>query len=223
MSPDEAAKYESAILYGYQEMDTLVGRFFDLAGRDATLVFCTAISQQPYLAYEEKGGRQVYRPSNFEALVRFAGVAGNFKVAPVMAHQFHVYLETDEAADAAERQLKALTVEGRQALAVVRTGLQIFSGCHVYDNLSDSTQLTSAETGASVNSSICSTRSTAQSGMHHPAGCSGFAGRTASTATFGKVPLSAVAPTLLDLLGIEPRRPWTGQCCGRRRACAHHA
>ena len=67
----------------------------DLAGKDATLVFCTAISQQPYLAYEEKGGRQVYRPSNFEALVRFAGVPEPFKVAPVMAHQFHVYLKTE--------------------------------------------------------------------------------------------------------------------------------
>jgi hypothetical protein len=51
MSREEAAKYESAILYGYQEMDGLVGKFIDLAGNDTTLVFCTAISQQPYLAY----------------------------------------------------------------------------------------------------------------------------------------------------------------------------
>ena len=63
MSAEEAAKYESAILFGYQEMDRLVGKFIDLAGTDATLVFCTAISQQPYLAYEDKGGRQVYRGS----------------------------------------------------------------------------------------------------------------------------------------------------------------
>ena len=111
MSREEAAKYESAILFGYQEMDRLVGKFIELAGKDTTLVFCTAISQQPYLAYEEKGGRQVYRPSNFEAFVRFAGVSEPFKVAPVMAHQFHVYLESEQAAQRAETQLKALTVE----------------------------------------------------------------------------------------------------------------
>ena len=126
MSSEEAAKYESAILFGYQEMDRLVGKFIDLAGTDATLVFCTAISQQPYLAYEEKGGRQVYSPSKFEALVRFAGVSEPFRVAPVMAHQFHVYLESEQVAQRAESQLKALTVNGRQALAVVRAGTADF-------------------------------------------------------------------------------------------------
>ena len=217
MSPEEAATYESAILFGYQQMDRLVGKFFDLVGRDATLVFCTAISQQPYLAYEEKGGRQVYRPSNFEALVRFAGVSGNFKVAPVMAHQFHVYLETEEAAVAAEKQLKALTVNGLQAMAVVRTGMQVFSGCHVYDNLSETAQLTSSETGKSTRFfDLFYKIEGLKSGMHHPDGM--FWIRRADRAHTDhaeKVPLSAVAPTLLDLLGIQP--PSTMQASALKR------
>ena len=92
-------------------MDRLVGKFIDLAGKDATLVFCTAISQQPYLAYEEKGGRQVYRPSKFEALVRFAGVPEPFKVAPVMAHQFHVYLENERLRQRAEDSIEGADAE----------------------------------------------------------------------------------------------------------------
>jgi hypothetical protein len=185
-------------------MDKLVGKFIDLAGRDATLVFCTAISQQPYLAYEEKGGRQVYRPSNFDALVRFAGVSGPFKVAPVMAHQFHVYFEIEEAAQRAEIQLKALTLNGRQAMAVVRTGTQIFSGCHIYDKLPANAQLISSETGTSINFfDLFYKIEGLKSGMHHPDGMLWIRRPDrAHSQHADKVPLSAVAPTLLDLLGI---------------------
>lgn len=205
MSPEEAAKYESAILFGYQEMDRLVGKFIDLAGKDATLVFCTAISQQPYLAYEDKGGRQVYRPSKFEALVRFAGVPEPFKVAPVMAHQFHVYFESEEAAQRAEIQLKGLTLNGRQAMAVIRTGSQIFSGCHIYDNLPADAQLISSDTGKSINFfDLFYKIEGLKSGMHHPDGML-WIRRPDRVHSYHaeKVPLSAVAPTLLDLLGIE--------------------
>ena len=38
-------------------MDALVGRFYDLCGNDATLVLCTALSQQPCLKYEEQRGQ----------------------------------------------------------------------------------------------------------------------------------------------------------------------
>jgi hypothetical protein len=204
MSRDEAAKYESAILFGYQEMDRLVAKFMDLADRDTTLVFCTAISQQPYLAFEDKGGRQVYRPSNFDALVRFAGIPAPFKVAPVMAHQFHVYLETDEAASQAERHLKALTVNGKQAMAVVRSGVQIFCGCHVYDTLPATTQLVSTESGQTMKFfDIFYRIEGLKSGMHHPDGMLWIRGATRRHSQHAdKVPLSAVAPTLLDLMGI---------------------
>jgi hypothetical protein len=204
MSPDEAAKYESAILFGYQQMDGLVGKFMNLAGKDDTLVFCTAISQQPYLAYEEKGGRQVYRPSNFDALVAFAGVAGPFTVAPVMAHQFHLYLETEAAAQRAEEQLKALTVNGRQAMAVIRTGLQIFSGCHVYDNLSNTQMLLGEGGRAGKFFDFFYKIEGLKSGMHHPDGMLWIRKPARNHSHHGeKVPLAAVAPTLLDLLGIE--------------------
>ena len=204
MSREEAAKYESAILYGYREMDGLVGKFMELADKDTTLVFCTAISQQPYLAYEEKGGRQVYRPSNFEALVRFAGVSVPFRIAPVMAHQFHVYLETEADAQRVEEQMKALTINGRQAMAVIRTGLQIFSGCHIYDSLPNA-QLLLGEGGKSAKFfDFFYKIEGLKSGMHHPDGMLWIREPDRRHSHHEeKVPLAAVAPTLLDLLGIE--------------------
>src|SRR6266540_4177128 len=56
-SPAEQAEYESAILFGYQQMDKLLGEFIALAGRSTTLILCTALSQQPCLTYEDQGGK----------------------------------------------------------------------------------------------------------------------------------------------------------------------
>jgi hypothetical protein len=51
----EQAEYGNAILYGYQEMDDILGRFLQLADERTTLVLCTALSQQPCLIHEDKG------------------------------------------------------------------------------------------------------------------------------------------------------------------------
>src|SRR5205807_237982 len=57
----ERAKYRDAIRFGYRNMDELLGRFLRLAGPETTLVFCTALSQQPYLKQEAAGGKHFYR------------------------------------------------------------------------------------------------------------------------------------------------------------------
>jgi len=121
-----------------------------------------------------------------------------------MAHQFHVYLETEAAAQRAEEQLKALTVNGRQAMAVIRTGLQIFSGCHVYDTL-PTTQMLLGEGGKSGKFfDFFYKIEGLKSGMHHPDGMLWIRQPARKHSHHEeKVPLAAVAPTLLDLLGIE--------------------
>ncbi len=60
-SDEENRAYGGAILYGYQQMDVLMGKFMKMAGRDKTLIFCTGLSQQPYLKAEASGGRHYYR------------------------------------------------------------------------------------------------------------------------------------------------------------------
>src|SRR5262249_49450182 len=97
-SPGEQARYQDAILYGYQEMDKLVGRFMELAGDDTTLVFATAFSQQPFLNYEDKGGKTPYRPIDFDRFLRDVGIHAPAKASPVMTHQFHLDFATEEAA-----------------------------------------------------------------------------------------------------------------------------
>lgn len=60
-SQKEIDQYGNAILYGYERMDELICRFLKIAGEDATLIFCTGLSQQPYLKRESTGGRHYYR------------------------------------------------------------------------------------------------------------------------------------------------------------------
>jgi hypothetical protein len=208
MSPEDAAKYESAILFGYKEMDGLVGRLMDLVDRETTMVFCTALSQQPYLKFEESGGRHFYRPTSFEALVQFAGIASGFQVAPVMAHQFHLYLETEAAAKEAEVKMRALAVNGRQAMAVERSGTQVFCGCHISENLPEETSLEATNGTSAKFFGLFYKVEGMKSGMHHPDGMLWIRepGRRPSHHA-EKMPLAAVAPTLLDLLGIpKPAR-----------------
>src|SRR6185369_3964172 len=90
---DEQRAHADAVLFGYRQMDRLVAETLAMAGNDATVVLCTALSQQPCLTYEESGGKVIYRPRDFERLLAFAGVTAPHRVAPVMAEEFHVYLE----------------------------------------------------------------------------------------------------------------------------------
>ena len=134
-TPEEQAEYRDAVLYGYQENDRLLGRFLALAGDDATLVFCTALSQQPCLAYEDMGAKRFYRPYKFEDLVAFAGVTTSYTCSPVMSEEFHLYFEDEASASDAEQRLRGLRVADETALYVDRTGTEIYSGCQIFHEL----------------------------------------------------------------------------------------
>ena len=86
-SKQEVDQYGNAILYGYQKMDELIGRFLKLAGQDATLIFCTGLSQQPYLKAESTGGRHYYRIIGPNVFHERLGIESEFEYNPVMSDQ----------------------------------------------------------------------------------------------------------------------------------------
>ena len=83
--PGEQEVFEDAILFGYEEMDAIVGKLLRLAGSDTTIMFTTALSQQPCLTYEEQGGKTIYRPCDFDGLLEALGIADPATAEPVMA------------------------------------------------------------------------------------------------------------------------------------------
>ncbi len=202
-SASEQARFENAILFGYEEMDKLLGRFLDLAGDDTTLVFSTALSQQPCLTYEEQGGKTFYRPREFEEFFRFAGVSGPHSCAPVMSERFHVLFQHESDARDAEARLRSLLVNGEPAMFVQRDGVTINSGCKVSRQLPPDATLSSTNAGTSARFfDLFYQAEATKSGMHHPDGVLWIRMPDRKPLVHPeKVPLRAIAPTILEMFG----------------------
>jgi hypothetical protein len=203
---EEQTEYGDAVMFGYEEMDKLVGKFLDLAGDDATLIFSTALSQQPCLIYEESGGKRFYRPREFDKVTAFAGIQDPHKCSPVMSEQFHVFMESEDAATAAEPKLRGLKVNGRNVVGVDREGpTSIFAGITLYDEIADDAILVNAEGKQVKFYDLFYRADTIKSGMHHPDGALWIrTPRRDHRINQERVTLRAVAPTMLQILGIEP-------------------
>lgn len=205
-SDEEQFQYQHAIEFGYRSMDALIGEFLELAGKDTTLVFLTALSQQPYLLYEEQGGKVAYRPKDFEKLICWAGIEGEFAVAPVMTHYFHATFEDESAASDAAVKLRALKANGTLVLNVEQKGSDLFCGCRIYNALDSSVRLESSVTKASTGFFDQFYRIEGlKSGMHHPDGILWVRTPDRSHRVHtDKVPLERVAPMILDMFSLAP-------------------
>jgi hypothetical protein len=200
----EQAQYESAIRFGYEEMDRLIGRFYELSSPNTTLVFCTALSQQPFLKYEADGGKIYYRPRDCDSFVRLAGVTKHVEVIPVMSQNFHVRFKTDEDAAEGVRLLSRLSVGDRPLLIVHQHGNSIHAGCGIYASLPKDATIVRDEASPPVPFFEHFYRIEGmKSGMHHPDGLL-WVRRPATRhrVVEEKLPLTAVAPLILDMFGI---------------------
>ena len=204
---DEQRAHEGAVLFGYREMDRLVGESLEMADDDTTLVLCTALSQQPCLTYEESGGKVIYRPRDFDRLLSFAGVTAPHRVAPVMAEEFHVFLDSDAAAVETERQLAAMRVGDRPALVVRRDGTGLFCGCKIHGAVGNDATV-SGHQGSEPFFGLFYQVEGVKSGMHHPEGLLWIRTPERIHAVHREIlPLTEVFETLLGLLGVPAPRP----------------
>jgi hypothetical protein len=197
-------EYESSILEGYRAMDQLLGRMLTLVGEDAIVILATALSQQPCLRFEEAGGKRSYRPKDFVQLLRFAEITCPCRVEPVMSEQF--WLRFDNASDAtsAERKLAALKVGQERAIYTERNDSAVFASCSIHHSLADDAtlQIENSDRSAPFFDLFYAPEG-GKSGMHHPEGILWIRhpARTHKVHQ-DRVPLLALAPTILDVLGI---------------------
>jgi hypothetical protein len=204
---DEQRALADAVLFGYRQMDRLVEETLAMADRSTTVVLCTALSQQPCLGYEESGGKVIYRPRDFERLLAFAGVTARYRVAPVMAEEFHVYLDSEAAAVDAERRLAAMRVGERPALVVRRDGAGLFCGCKIHATI-PADAVVSAAGGSAPFFSLFYQVEGVKSGMHHPEGLLWIRTPERLHAVHREpLPLPQVFPMLLGLLGLSVPHP----------------
>jgi hypothetical protein len=204
--PTDHPSLAEAIPYGYRQMDALLARFLrDYA--DAVLVLCTALSQQPWV----NTTKCTFRPRRFEALLQFAGAEPG-AVKPVMAEQFHVECASPQAAEQTAARLRDLTLDGAEPLLFVkREGSGVFAGCRATDpavlrraiiRRKDGDRRPFAELFYMIH--------TMRSGRHHPDGVLWW--RTGRHRVLSeKVPLTAIAPTVLAHFGVPVPAPLRGQ------------
>jgi hypothetical protein len=206
-------EYESSILEGYLAMDQLLGRMLDLVGKEAIVILSTALSQQPCLRYEEAGGKRAYRPKDFLPLISFAGITGRCRPEPVMSEQFWLRLDSVSDAADAERKLWALRVGQERALAAKRDGCGVFTSCSIRHALPDDAMLRVENSDRSIPFfDIFYALEGGKSGMHHPDGMLWIRHPARKHKIHQEpVPLLAVAPTILDLLGIDQAEYMRGE------------
>jgi Type I phosphodiesterase / nucleotide pyrophosphatase len=206
---EEQLEFERAILYGYKQMDKIVRDALSMADEKTTLVLSSALGQQPCLLFEDTGGKVIYRPRDFAQVLEFAGITEPYRVAPVMAEQFHVHFDCTADASVAAERLRSVLVEGHPALLAEQDGASVFSGCRIWHRLSKEAQLQSPTCNRSVPFfELFYVTEGMKSGMHHPDGIlwirrTGVEPRVHAE----KVPLLDVAPTILSLFAI-PKPMW---------------
>jgi len=200
----EQKEYSSAILDGYIHMDKLIARIMEMAGDKATIYFATAISQQPYLKFEDQGGKHIYRPMDIPAFVRWAGVKDLKQCNPVMAEQFWLEFSTHEQVEAAAKVLDAITINGEKAFTVSIEDTALFTGCTIRSKIAKDAVMESPANGASIAFyDLLYAIEGMKSGMHHPDGLLWIRDARISKSSNPRVALESVAPTILEMLGVR--------------------
>jgi len=202
----EQKEYSSAILEGYVHMDKLVERMLKLVGDNATIIFLTAISQQPFLNYEEKGGKRLYRPTDIAAFARWAGVQNLVACNPVMAEQFWLQFNTHAEAEAAARLLGTVNVDGELCFGAEGGHVEdnaLITGFNIRHQIEPGAVLASPTVNATADFfSIFYAIEGMKSGMHHPDGLLWIRDPRIPKSSNPRVAVESIAPTILDLLDV---------------------
>lgn len=182
---------------GYIANDALVGRA--LADYpDATIVFATALSQQPW----KETAKCVYRPHDFGAFLRFAGFGPEVRVEPVMAEEFR--LVGGDVRAIVER-LATLSIDGAPLMKshILSDGVQ--TGCLVFDGAPSMLGRSVRAEGGAVAAfgDLFYRLSSMRSGRHHRDGALWIRDGAPHRVHADRVPLERIAPTILDRFGIE--------------------
>jgi Type I phosphodiesterase / nucleotide pyrophosphatase len=205
-SDDDLRKYSQAVFFGYQEMDKLLGDFFEIERETgATLVFASALSQQPFLKYDSTGGQNFYRPRKVEDFLKQLGLSYK-NIDPVMTHQYLLHFQTAEEKNKAKLLLSAVTVDGVDAFHIEPThdDTSLYFGCQlraivdpkakVMRNAADTRPFGFYDSFYRIDE--------IKSGRHHPDGCF-WIKKGQHTVHQDKASILDVCPTILGLVGLR--------------------
>ncbi len=202
----EQSTYKDAILYGYQQMDKIVGRMLKLAPQ-ATIMLISGLGQQAYNDKDREGGVRYYRLHSKSVLQETLKIAGNFSYEPIMADEFFLRFVNGIDAEACVAKLESIQLpDGGPAFSAELDGNDVIGQCRCRLLMPSDAQLKVNGSGGSISfNDVFYWVDSIKSGTHHPDGVFWISepGRACEVRE-EKVALTAIAPTVLDCLGIEP-------------------
>lgn len=198
VEPAQLKKFGDAILFGYQQMDRLLERFFELERKDVMLILSTALSQHA----NTRADKLYYRPRDIHRLLALMDLHPE-TLLPVMSEQYSARFPGESAADRARKRLEGLRVNGIPifdfAPAPPNT---IFFGCDLHEALDADTRIEGLD--ARFHDLFYALPHT-KSGVHHPESVLWI--KTGEHRVHSeRVSILDVVPTLLDHFGIDRRR-----------------
>lgn len=205
-SEEERAIYGDAIRFGYAGMDALVGRIRRFAARrGARVVLASALSQQPYLRKEARGGQRFYRLHDVEGFLRGLGIEAS-DVAPTMTHQFLARFDDAAARDHARATLGGLRLDDGRAIfgfadrgSNEDDGHTLYFGCEIASALDPDIGFAGQDGARCKFFADFYAIEAMKSGCHHPDGVLWIEHETPRV-HLGRVSILDVFPTLHDLL-----------------------
>ncbi|WP_448614417.1 hypothetical protein [Modestobacter sp. URMC 112] len=205
--PSDHPSYAGAILFGYRSMDRILGRM--LADHpEATLVLCTALSQQPWT----DATKQTYRPKSWEAALQLAGyTTRDVDVRSIMAEQFVARFASEEAAVTARERFGELELDGQRLMRFTRDGAALIGGCAIDHGGALTSRIRGTADGSEpLMGDVFTPIHTVRSGRHSSEGAL-WIGTGRHAVHDQPVALEDVAPTVLDLLGVAAPPQMTGR------------
>jgi len=199
----ELETYGDAVLFGYQAMDSLLRRFSAVIAQDTTIILCSALSQQPFLKREAKGGQRFFRLRDIPRFLERLGIEPRL-VEPLMTHQYLLRFANPAEAEQSLAAINRIRTPDAQVFGSHLSGNDVHIGCELYDEIEVGTEIYGI---AGSNEAIPFFElfypiDAVKSGRHHPEGVLWI--RTGDHAIHHEpVSILDIAPTVYDLLAVR--------------------
>ena len=198
VEPAEMRKFGDAILFGYQEMDRLLERFFEFEREGVMLILSTALSQHA----NTRADKLYYRPKEIRQLLAALDIHPE-TVLPVMSEQYSARFASQAAADSARVRLEGLRINGMSifdfAAAPANT---LFFGCDFHQAVDADARIEGLD---AMFDDLFYALPHTKSGVHDPDSVLWIKSGEHHVHP-ERVSILDVVPTLLEHFGIDRRR-----------------
>ncbi|MBN8507267.1 MAG: hypothetical protein J0L57_01500 [Burkholderiales bacterium] len=221
ISERDLKSYGGAVKFGYVCHDRVLGEIMALAaGAGARVALATALSQQPYTAYEGRGGRHYYRPVQVDALLRELRVPYE-QAHPIMAHQFILNFRSEADRKRAASLLRGPMLGERAVFDAASTPgeLKLAFGCQIYGHVAEDASMVLPNGDRLLFFRHFYRLDFNKSGAHHPDGVFWLETPSEVGCAAGRISLLDVAPTVLATFRVAAT-DLPGRAVGARAECA---